>query len=179
MSRQLSFEEFQADMYMKAMAELAPILRDAMDRVQAVYDDARDAVVDLHMVQRQIDVLNEISSYGEADPAAAIHEAMTVDLLVYKQMRDSFVYFIEAEGFIKIGYSRDPIIRLGQIRRGQSVAAPEGISTSAARLLAVEQGDRSTEKSLHKRFAEHRVAGEWFEKNDRLAHYIKSIATPA
>lgn len=169
---------FRADLYMRGMSELAPILRDAIDRVTALELEVRQALGDLALVQRQIDRLGQITEYAEGDPERTMRESASMGLLVRRQIKESYVYFIEAGDFIKIGVSRDPIIRLGQIRAGGGVAAPEGLSTANARLLAVEQGDRFEEKALHKRFAEHRHTGEWFAKNDRLIHYIKSIATP-
>lgn len=179
MTEQASLEQFQADMYMKVMEDLAPIIRDAIDQVEAVRSAAQDAMADLSMVKRQLDQLDRVVAAGTGNPAGSMRDAITIDLLVKKQMRGSFVYFIEAGAYIKIGVSRDPIIRLGQIRQGRGITAPEGLTTSHARLLAVEQGDRTSERTLHQRFSEHRVEGEWFEKNDRLTHYIKSLATPA
>lgn len=179
MSEQISFEQFQASMYMKVMDDLTPIIRDAIEQVEAIHAAAQGAMHDLCMVKRQLDQLDRVVTGGMGDTAGAMRDAITIDLLVKKQMRESFVYFIEAGDYIKIGVSRDPIIRLGQIRQGRGITAPEGLITSQARLLAVEQGDRNSEKTLHQRFAAHRARGEWFRKNDRLAHYIKSLAIPA
>lgn len=174
-----SLEQFRAEMYMRAMREFEPILRDAIENVDAARRMADSAIFDISMVKRQLDALGRIDPLEHSAPAEALRDAMNIEVIARLAEDAAYVYFIEAGNFIKIGYSRDPLIRLGQIRRGRATATPDGLDTSTARLLAIEQGDMFLEKSLHKRFAEHRVAGEWFEKNDRLAHYIKSIATPA
>lgn len=175
MSEQEQYEKFRADLYAKAMAELKPIIETATEQAVTSHLAAKSALEALSYVARQIQRLDIITSDDDEVPARLLRETLTVDDLIRKAESESFVYFIEAGDFIKIGYSRDPIGRLSQIRKGSNVTIPEGVSTEKARILAFEQGGQSHEKELHKRFADFRVAGEWFEKHDRLIHYIKSI----
>lgn len=179
MTGQAHIDPHQALLYMHLMRELAPILRDAAERADAAYSAARDAKHDLETVKRQIDLLDDLSRIEEYDPATVIREVMRADVIVRTQMRESFVYFIEAGDYIKIGQSRDPIVRLGQIRKGDATTKPQGLDTSKARLLAIEEGSFAEERKLHHQFSVHRVEGEWFRKNERLTHYIQSVATAA
>lgn len=64
------------------------------------------------------------------------------------------VYFIESEGKIKIGISRNVQARLSQIR---------GHSGTPAKLIASVPGTRHVEKALHKKLTQHRISGEWFQ----------------
>lgn len=65
----------------------------------------------------------------------------------------SFIYFARAGNKVKIGISKNPKQRLGGIRTGNS---------SKVRIYYVTPGDSRKERDLHRRFAEHRVNGEWF-----------------
>ena len=69
-----------------------------------------------------------------------------------------FVYFLQPkfneEGPVKVGYSIDPICRVQQINNR--------LKESPLALVAVFPGTREQERELHKRWAEHRLIGEWF-----------------
>jgi transcriptional regulator with XRE-family HTH domain len=79
------------------------------------------------------------------------------------------LYFVrrESDGAIKIGLSRNPKARLGNLR----VATPDRLS-----LLGTVDGDYARERELHKRFADSRIAGEWFEPTDELLALINDEA---
>jgi hypothetical protein len=62
--------------------------------------------------------------------------------------RSHVVYFIRFGDRIKIGTSQDFYTRLNSIPHDE--------------ILAVLPGDREVEQQLHRRFAEHRIKGEWF-----------------
>lgn len=76
------------------------------------------------------------------------------------------VYFIQAlsGGPIKIGYCNDgPKAVLGRL---------SGLQNGNPRRLVIRKvipGDRDTEKSLHARFKDLRVSGEWFAPSPELA----------
>lgn len=169
---------FRAELYMKSIAEMRPYIETATEEAVTAHLAAREALSTLTRVANELKRLDILTDEETGVHAKGLIETLSVDSLIQKYESESFVYFIEADDYIKIGYSRDPIGRLSQIRKRHGVKLPDGLDPSRARILAVEQGTQSHERRLHDRFAEHRVAGEWFEKNDRLTHYIKSITTP-
>lgn len=65
------------------------------------------------------------------------------------------VYFIQSgeNGAVKIGYAVDPERRLKLLQIG---------TPASLRIIRTIEGDRLTESAAHKRFAEHRITGEWF-----------------
>ncbi|MEU8764282.1 GIY-YIG nuclease family protein [Streptomyces sp. NPDC048659] len=68
---------------------------------------------------------------------------------------EGYVYLIESTdvGYVKIGWSRTPEARLGQLQTG---------SLPDLRLLAAIRGERKLEGQLHTWFADRRLDGEWF-----------------
>jgi len=90
---------------------------------------------------------------------------------VHCPTQPSFVYFIRRpDGLIKIGFSKDP-----QSRRS-ALAGQSGVMLE---MLATKPGDRSEEQALHRRFAAHRVTGEWFRPAPELCEYIADIRRKA
>jgi hypothetical protein len=71
------------------------------------------------------------------------------------------VYFASAGGYVKIGYSADPIGRMTTVTRNGTRPAdiPRGAD---ARLLGWVPGNHADEAAWHRRFAADHVAGEWF-----------------
>ena len=65
----------------------------------------------------------------------------------------SFVYFIECDGYIKVGLAKDVVSRISLLQ----VGCPHTM-----RLLGFIPGTRETERDLHKRLAEFHHRGEWF-----------------
>lgn len=63
----------------------------------------------------------------------------------------------------KIGYSKNPLKRLGQLQTGN----PEPLM-----LVSTIDGDINTEKELHKRFGAFRVNGEWFLHTEEIDSYF-------
>lgn len=77
----------------------------------------------------------------------------------------NWVYFIRVEGRVKIGTSADPARR--------AVA----LSLRINNVHAVIEGDRTLERKLHGRFAEHRIDGtEWFVWCDEIEEFIDKYA---
>lgn len=78
------------------------------------------------------------------------------------------VYFIRAngKGAVKIGYATDVKSRLS------------GLQTSHRHKLAVVgviSGSRQDEKDFHKRFAHHRISGEWFNCKGDLLEFLATV----
>lgn len=78
---------------------------------------------------------------------------------------DGFVYFIQGQddGPIKIGFTRDVAGRLRQLQTGHH---------DRLRVLRSMRGDKALEAWLHRRFAAHRLTGEWFTPHRDLLRYI-------
>lgn len=93
----------------------------------------------------------------------------------------SVVYFVERDGFVKIGTTANLPDRLRDLGRGSSTI--EGMSVGPVTLLATLPGDHLVEKRLHLRFERLRVGGEWFlpdqELNDFIANVSESSADSA
>lgn len=80
---------------------------------------------------------------------------------------DGFVYFVTAdfqEFPIKIGFTRKDN---GRRQRFLQVSCPYRLI-----LLAKFAGRQGDERNLHRRFASHRLEGEWFARNDELMKLI-------
>lgn len=80
------------------------------------------------------------------------------------------VYFIESDGFIKIGFSQDVKTRVGNIIKNLR---------AGGKYLGFMAGDRKVERHLHIQFADDRAYGEWFKGTTTLHALIKSVANPA
>lgn len=179
MNEKEHFEKFRAELYMRAMTNLIPEIESAIEQAVNAHLAAKDSLGQLSRVRNELDRLGRLTDIRDERAMERMRHEMTMDDVIQRYEEESFVYFIEAGDYIKIGHSRDPMGRLSQIRKGRGVALPDDLDPSGARILAVEQGGMFEEKKLHRRFTIHRAAGEWFKKNDRLTHYIKSLTTPA
>ncbi len=76
---------------------------------------------------------------------------------------DGCVYFLECDGFTKIGFTKNLRKRLSALQ----LCNPKPI-----RFLAILPGDRKLETALHKRFADHRSSGEWFCLEGTLRDFL-------
>jgi hypothetical protein len=79
-----------------------------------------------------------------------------------------FVYFCRRpDGKIKIGVSANPVIRVKSLRTQGGF--------KSMKLLACFRGSEDDEAELHRRFAGHRVVGEWFTSSPDLNGVIKAM----
>lgn len=74
-----------------------------------------------------------------------------------------YVYFISCGEHIKIGFSTRPLDRL----RALQTSHPDALE-----ILGTIKCNRSLEAKLHKRFADLRVRGEWFDADQAIMAYI-------
>lgn len=79
----------------------------------------------------------------------------------------SFVYFIEAGGFIKIGFTTDLASRLLSL----DTASPHRLN-----VIRQEPGTLTDEAAYHERFADLWVKGEWFRFEGALRDYLEGSA---
>jgi hypothetical protein len=75
----------------------------------------------------------------------------------------SSVYFADAGGHIKIGWSRKVSTRLAQLQTGSAVPI---------RLLGTMPGGRAAEQRIHEQFAHLRISGEWFIAAPELLAFV-------
>lgn len=84
-----------------------------------------------------------------------------------RRSEDSWVYFIQHDGRIKIGVSVNPVARA------------TSLSLRWTDIVAVIKGDRKLERALHKRFAKHRIGDtEWFTDCSAIRTYMEQFAEP-
>jgi hypothetical protein len=76
------------------------------------------------------------------------------------------VYFLQAGNRIKIGHAKSV---------SQRMLFYKTHNHENLRLLAVIEGSRPLEASLHKRFQNDRVQGEWFRSSPELLQYIGTL----
>lgn len=80
-----------------------------------------------------------------------------------------YVYFLRADNTAKIGFSTNLRQRLEKLRNGNSFPVF---------ICKIVKGDRRTERTFHKRFAEYRTRGEWFELRGSLAKFLEMHIKP-
>ena len=88
-----------------------------------------------------------------------------------KKVRGLSVYFIvdEAANAVKIGISKSPESRLGDMQLG---------SAGTLRLVKViENQGFCLERKLHKQFANSKIHGEWFKLSEDLMDYLQLPTT--
>ena len=78
------------------------------------------------------------------------------------------IYFIQDErGPIKIGHTAGRInLRLSYMQCSNPFQL---------RLLSLTDGDETTERSLHERFAQHRLRGEWFSPHAEILQFCAEV----
>jgi Meiotically up-regulated gene 113 len=78
------------------------------------------------------------------------------------------VYFVAADGAIKIGYSANVSKRMAQLQTG---------AACKLQLLAIFPGaDRGVEKRLHEALSDHRLEGEWFRDVPTVRRFAEMVA---
>lgn len=80
--------------------------------------------------------------------------------------RRTYVYFIRNGTTVKIGHSASPRDRMRDM----------GTSNHATlEMLAILPGGVIRERALHKKFAKHRIKGEWFNLVPQITKYLASL----
>lgn len=75
-----------------------------------------------------------------------------------------YIYIAGEPGgtIIKIGRSVSPQARVDELRKPGYALTPDEVDRAKLELLAWWRGDNRTERWLHRRFRNQRIAGEWF-----------------
>lgn len=77
-----------------------------------------------------------------------------------------FVYFMRAGDAVKIGYSTDVMQRRTELQTG---------SAEVIDMIVAVRRRKSFERMLHRRFARHRLHGEWFKAVPAIIALMASI----
>jgi hypothetical protein len=121
----------------------------------------RDSIADLVRAER------EQAEREERERRASIERAR-------RERQKPLVYFVERDGFVKIGYTGNLAKRIKDISKGSCLI--EGMTVGPVRLLAtIEGGDFDTESWMHRRFDHLRVGGEWFLPDEELREFIAGL----
>lgn len=101
----------------------------------------------------------------EAKASAADNlESWLAEMRRYLQPeRTGFVYLIEAAGLVKIGFTVNVEARIRELQAGSPIVYS---------LLTSFPATMTTERDLHKRFADYRSHREWFRLDGALADWI-------
>lgn len=86
-----------------------------------------------------------------------------------REHRQGYVYFFRAANTVKIGFTCNVRERAHSLQTG----CPE-----PGFMCKFLPGTMAREKEMHQRFAEYRIAGEWFELRGRLAKYLERNIHP-
>lgn len=87
---------------------------------------------------------------------------------------ESRVYFMERDGMVKIGISKDVPKRCKEVSRGSAMIV--GMTLGPVTLLGTMPGGRDQEFQLHRQFRHLRVDGEWFHFTEEIKDYIAQRA---
>lgn len=141
------------------------IQRDHHTRIGFAYDIELGIRRDQVFQQRMRLVVNEID-YKRRQAEREAREA--------ERRKASVVYFVERDGFIKIGFTTQLRKRLSALGKGGQM--PEGMTVGPVKLLATLPGDDDNEGYLHRRFRAHRIDGtEWFYPAPELLAFIRRL----
>lgn len=122
-------------------------------------------ILALHAANRMADVLIGSNSPPlEQKQIDVLSEADAICQRFKSQMDQSVVYIFRYGKTIKIGHSKQVEKRLNVLRMqsGRNIT-----------LVAVFPGAQRQEASLHQRFKDYRVQGEWFRNEGRLKEFLK------
>lgn len=117
-------------------------------------------------VVRMLTAAERAQRQAEAEVLATKYREEAAERRRLRQRR--WVYFIRSgeTGPIKIGISRDVARRKGELEREEK---------EKLTVLATVEGTMADERTLHQRFAEHRLHGEWFAPVPELLSHIATL----
>jgi hypothetical protein len=130
-------------------------------------DEWLDAWQKETVLQWKLDVLKKLEAMGD----------ITVQTMraMLEQPQNSYVYFIECEGYVKVGKSVDPNSRFKTLTGsgGGGTIFPNGINLKKAKLIGYVPGTEKLERHFHFLLREHRGKGEWFRLDSKVAKFIE------
>lgn len=146
---------------------LATIAEDLDDQIEAAEKD---------LARRESEI------HAEAIRAHVELEGCDVAAYIAEQeasRRPNFVYYMRCGGYVKIGRSTSPTLRLSAVRSGRGLMFPEGMNPAETVLERVEKVSPMMEAERHDQFAHLRVAGEWFRAAPELERHLAQMDAPS
>ena len=116
-------------------------------------------------------VLYFVRSWAEEDAKIITPGKRTIDLAKQTAKPPCYIYFIlnDDSQAVKIGIAKNVKRRLASLQ----TSSPSGLKLLGTIKTKSVNDARKIEKSLHKRFDENRIRGEWFKADVELLDYIK------
>lgn len=150
-------DEPAADLILIGLRYLSSIVCNERRSMHNRWDDAREFI-------RRIEERTEERVLDEAAREWSVKNAAA-------KVGDQQVYFIgSASGPIKIGIAVNPRNRLKSLQTGHH---------ERLEILATCDGGAEQESAYHKRFADHRLNGEWFERSPTIEAEIERLSKVA
>ena len=115
-------------------------------------------------------VLHFVRTWAEADAKVITPGKRTITLSKEKAEAPSYVYFVlnRDSNAVKIGSAKNVRRRLAALQTS-SPAQLKLLGSIKAKSIKAAQ---NLEQSLHQKFADLRIIGEWFRSEKELLHYI-------
>jgi hypothetical protein len=153
----------------------APFIQEFIDNIQSATEAycAEDAIAFQNISRRVKVQYQEIMKEFNLESNEVIKFACNYNIFKnliegrFHGQCDDHLYFIEGNGFIKIGRTEDPKARIGQLQ-----------TSSPARLqyIKIFKFRGLHEFSVHRIFKHLRVKGEWFKDSPEIRKYISLLS---
>ena len=134
---------------------------------------SHDQVIDL-VAQKKLTidaVLYFVRSWAEEDAKIITPGKRTIDLAKQTAKPPCYIYFIlnyDSQA-VKIGIAKNVKRRLASLQ----TSSPSELKLLGTMKTKSVNDAKKIEKSLHTRFDENRIRGEWFKADTELLNYIK------
>ena len=130
-------------------------------RIKREHVDGCDSFAEARLRHSEVEMMNVISDNAESVAAAMRRQ-------IAEHPVDGFIYFIQCQEIVKIGYSRAPAVRWKKL---QAVIPFELL------LLGTVPGCVPSEKALHRYLApiKYPVFDEWFNMSETLMAAIRLV----
>ena len=89
---------------------------------------------------------------------------------------EHFVYVMSADGYVKIGHSVNPEMRLKAIKsESDNTLRPTKVNQANIKIIKMVKGGENLEQMLHSMCRQSHVIGEWFKHDSFVAEIIERL----
>jgi hypothetical protein len=148
-------EWVEIERYANCAGRSVPSVADMLNRYGVAGEHYRDERVQILVHARKADDLAAVIN-AEQPPSHEVLRWEGKDLLEWSAGCE-MVYLVTTQRYVKIGVARNPESRVASMQ----VGCPTELYLWGL-IMPVKQSARSLEYSLHRKFAEEKVRGEWF-----------------